>query len=682
MKISAIPNIRTRYQINKNNTQKNDKQNQVNDSIKTNSCNYRNFLPFLGNTIHIFDGDNHLKNMEHFAKAISKDSDIVIHEVEVNEKYPEVKQIKSLYEQLKKLPPEGNGEYVAIPVLFTVALQNLKEQYEKHNKEELDLNPQSVTYHKQHIIGFSGCFSSFKDAMDPNCQGIEWIGYTISQINKLVEGGYKVYIPAGHPEHQSLKWLAEQKGKKEELNYYLSHRQDIDNSVKDMKEYIEKQGWYDFNLLTLSKANIINIKDANNYSDFIYAAHDARVTDSARGVYNFYPIRDKSDKVIGFSYTDKETVQYPYEEYEMTQQVEHILNYTGKKLDSVLADEKTTEDFVERERIGYIGSKKDFSKYLFRIEDVFSDNEIKAKKLYLKGKFVDSTLKTFYNVNDDNEVTFENCNCEASQRPSVVSMWGTCFSVFTAIQRDIEERKEGEEAWKNYKTYKVNGEEIAFCDLDKKRHILNELIKMEYEDKNYERVKKLACEILRLRKVAMETLPEGIKNPEVLNDNNHDEIFRMLIDILKKEGNLRGLKEVLEYRLYELCKYRSKNLYRDFQFSRVPDLLRVETRYIRDLIDKDAARRGIRPYEPRQETMPVSSEERKKLEKFFKQHDIIAKALYDLADYYGEIGDYKSQEVYKTVAADVHACEVKGTTAMIKIQDKNNYYLHHLYDKN
>ena len=74
---------------------------------------------------------------------------------------------------------------------------------------------------------------------------------------------------------------------------------------------------------------------------------------------------------------------------------------------------------------------------LYPVEEIFTDKEIEDKKIKLQGDYVDKSLKLFFRVNDANEVIFPKCDCEGTKKPSVLSMWGSCFSVFNAIARDI-----------------------------------------------------------------------------------------------------------------------------------------------------------------------------------------------------------------------------------------------------
>lgn len=93
--------------------------------------------------------------MEHFAEAINDDFDIIMHDVETNPHSPNDKQIKSLYYRLKDIDSfGGSAEYVAIPGLCTVSLQNLQDQYEQVMGEKIKLTPSNIGAHRQKILFF------------------------------------------------------------------------------------------------------------------------------------------------------------------------------------------------------------------------------------------------------------------------------------------------------------------------------------------------------------------------------------------------------------------------------------------------------------------------------------------------------------------------------------------------
>ncbi len=264
-------------------------------SVYKNKSNFAGGILFLGYYVHIFDSGFHGENMEHFAKAIGDDMDVLMHNVDTNPKYPEDKQMKSLYEELRKIPDKigDKDEYIAIPALCTVSLQNIQVQYKSVMGEEIELTPENIKRNKSKLIEFLKEIYNNRDKhekcigyMDTNTQGVEYAYKVILEINRLVKSGYKVYMPTGHPIHQRLKRLAEEQDRKPELEYYMASGVDIENSVYNMKNYIKDQGWYDFNLLALSDANIINMSDREG-NDFLYSAYDNTITESARGVYNF-----------------------------------------------------------------------------------------------------------------------------------------------------------------------------------------------------------------------------------------------------------------------------------------------------------------------------------------------------------------------------------------------------------
>jgi len=402
---------------------------------------------FMGYNVHILDGGSHGENMAHFAKAISPDMDVVMHEVEVNSKSPHEKQMKSLYEQLKEIPhkTDNKPEYIALPGLCSVPLQNMEDQYERVMGEKIKVTPENVKANKKKLNEFlkkisqnPSTYSIYTGYMDPLRQGMEWMYDVITEINRLVDDGYKVYVPSGHPEYQSLKWLADERDRKPELQHYIATGVDKDGAVKSMRNYIQNQGWYDFNLLNLSDAHTVNLKDAKGEKDYLYAAYDGAVTDGARGVYNFYPVRGADGKVKGYSYTDEYTVQYPYSEFPANDELATLLKFVGKKTTEVLANSSQVKEFKTLHESSPSSAKEKFSKVLFNVNDVFTSNEIKNQKIDLKGRYVDSSLKLFFDKDSAGCVTFPNTNCEGSDRPSILSMWGSCFSVFNAIKNDIQ----------------------------------------------------------------------------------------------------------------------------------------------------------------------------------------------------------------------------------------------------
>ncbi len=442
MKISAVcvPKTQQKYQTKqivskpyiKNNSDCFVRTNPISPSYKT--------VSFMGKDVHILDGGEHACDMVHFAKAISSDMDVNLHNIETNYKEPSIKQFDSLLNELNSVSKLGKDCYVAMPCALFLSLQNLQDQVNVINGSNIKLTPQNVKSYKPEIMKMlkqikdnPSRYSNEIGYMDPLNQGIKHTYDIINKLDKMAEDGYKIYIPSGHPEHQTLKWLSGEKNKKTELYHYIATGKDIDDSVKTMRSYIQNQGWYDFNILALSNAHIVNLtyKDGN---DFLYGAYDSCVTDDAPGVYNLSPVR-QNGQVVGYSFTDQKTSQYPKSEFPDLASVENISKFVGMKLTDVLATKSETEEYKNNT------SSRKFENKLFKIEDVFTPYQIKTNKLELKGKYTDYSNKLFFDVNKDGQVIFQNCNCERSDRPSVKSMWGSCFAVFSAIKEDIEKNK-------------------------------------------------------------------------------------------------------------------------------------------------------------------------------------------------------------------------------------------------
>ena len=439
--------------IGKNNSTsiKNNNSNQPNHtgiSLPLNYYTHLNYyskpLSFMGKNVYIVDGGTHATNMEHFAHAISKDMDTEIFEVSTIYNNPNMKSLKGLEMQLRNLRKNRNlkNAYVAVPALASVPLLNIQDQYNAVMNDNKKFTPENIKSHKKQILDFlkviyhaPNNYRKYIDYMDKNHQGIEYVYGVINEINKLKEAGAKVYVPTGHPQDETLKWMVKEKGLKPEFYHFIATGQDKDGLIFSLHEQIKNNNWYDFNLLALSNANIVGVKGAKGPQDYMFAAYDSCVTDGERGVYNFSPVRNNG-RIIGYSYTDTVTNEYPFEEFPNNGKLFELNKYVGKNLSEVLATEAEHEElkkYIEMDRHKSLGADK-----LYRIKDVFPPYDIEKYKLNLQGEFVDRTLSLFFNKNNNNEVIFQKCDCEGSGKPSVLSMWGSCFAVFNAIARDIK----------------------------------------------------------------------------------------------------------------------------------------------------------------------------------------------------------------------------------------------------
>lgn len=431
-------------------------QNQSDIFIKSNNSpkvekNF-NAISFKGYSIHIVDGGNDAKNMTHFAKSVDNNWDIYNKEVELNPHNDKIKQLESLEWKLKELNFQSdlsldkthNGAYVAIPISANVPLQNLEAQLNAVMGTKIHLTPQNIKTKKQIVLDFLKLlyeepykYSDYIKYMDPEHQGIEKTYGIIYQINKLLQKpDTKVYISSGYPEYKSIQWFANQRNRETELTHFIATGQDVDGAVDDIRNTISNNGWYDFNLLTLSDAKIINLGDAQGNSNYIYSAYDSCINDTARGVYNFTPVRDENGILQGYSYHNNNKVEYPYDEFYNNWSIGNIAAIAGRPASELIADGATTEAFKNA-----VWNNQDRSPYknkLFRVEDIFPQSERDAGKMWMKGDYVDFTLQSFYRINKDGLVIYPAADCERSGTPSVYPMWDGGFSLFNAIKEDID----------------------------------------------------------------------------------------------------------------------------------------------------------------------------------------------------------------------------------------------------
>lgn len=424
----------------------------TNSAIKSGErANFAAPVSFYGDSIFLLDGGQHADDLYYFAKALDKDFDLTLMPIEQNPKDPRIKQMKSLKENLElinKLPPDKRPDYIAIPMGSHVSLQNLSNQMHCILGRDVHLNPQNTNLSNEGrgVMRMLEILAKYPDdnrryinALDPLGQGIEYTYDVIKEINKAVANGIKVYTPAGHPIENSVKWLARDRHLKPEFYYYISHGEDINNTVHEMAEFVQNNNWYDFNLLSLSNAEKVALQTKNN-KNHLFTAFDSCVTRKARGVYNFTPVRENGE-LKGFSFTDEKTVEYPVNKYKMIKNIENLLEYVGKNIDETAATRTEIDNYKSYLNGDWRFTKEDFKGKLFPVEEVFSPEEIKKQRIYLQGEYTDAERKLFFSTRDDGTILFNKCNYEQSAKPSVVSMWGCCFSIFNAIKEDIDNSK-------------------------------------------------------------------------------------------------------------------------------------------------------------------------------------------------------------------------------------------------
>ncbi len=398
-------------------------------------------ISFKGYRVYILDGGNHSSDMYNFANVVlKKDSEAILKRVQTIPGNDGMKNLRDLKEKIIELLNSGEdlvNQYVAIPALAGVGLLNLQDRLRAVLGVDTELTPMNIKANKPLILELLKTMCSEPEKykqelsyMDDCNQEMGEVYDVINWINKLVEAKARVFIPAGHPFDQSLKYLARERNLKPELYYYISTGKDVDGKVAEMKKFIKDNNWYEFNLLTLSDANIITIRDKSWGKDYIFAGYDTCITDSARGVYNLSPVREDG-KLVGYSFRNTNIVEYPYESFPANSEVANIAKFVGLQADSVIASEAEIQEFFKTNDLSKLPDK------LYPVDRMFSKREIDEGKIRLRGDYVDKTKKLFFRKNSNNEIIFPQCDCEGSGKPSIKSMWGTCFAVFNAIEKDI-----------------------------------------------------------------------------------------------------------------------------------------------------------------------------------------------------------------------------------------------------
>lgn len=402
--------------------------------------NQNMYVSFLGNKVVILDGGLHANNLKYFVQALIKNIDLRFIDVEVNPKFYLAKQMKSLKErliQVNSLPQQEKPDYLVIPMLFDGGDLISLSRY-----TGIKITHKNVHDHKAAIMQLLKNIAQNPEKynrkrLDPSNQGMEHLYTIIQEINKAVASGIKVYVPAGHPYNLPIDWLALKRGVKPEVSHYIRTGEDINHTVAGIKQEVEKKNLYNLNLLSLSDANIIGLNNMRG-TKHLYAGNDGFITQRERGVYNFYPIRNKNDEVLGFCFFDEKTIDYPIGNYFGIEHFANILKFVGLPVEKVLATDSEHKAFKKYLRWKLLLPKRDFSGKIFKVEQIFSPSQIRKKKIKLRGDYVDSSLKLFFRKNEKGYVIFPNCDCEGSGRPSIIGMWGSCFSIFNAIKKDIE----------------------------------------------------------------------------------------------------------------------------------------------------------------------------------------------------------------------------------------------------
>ena len=388
--------------------------------------------------VHIIDGLAHAGNMEHFAKASLKKastvSDVQLHYVNCNSVDVNTKQMDDVESMLKSLSNTlKKGDFLAIPGLASVPVLNLQDRIKEVLGKSVYLTVKNLKSYKdtllsylKEIYDYKNYYSSDIKYLDRNGQKLEYTYGVIKEINKLQNKGVNVYLPAGHGADETIKWLAKDSGVNDELYKYAATGDDSNGRIINLFRRAEYNRYYDFNLLSLSDAHIVNVNGKNG-GEYLFSAKDGYVNDSARGVYNFTPVRNSNGKILGYSYHDETNVEYPYSEFPANDKIANLCKYVGLPRNEFLASFSEDKKFKEYLRKGY--STSSLPDKLYALKDVYDSSEIRNKKLDTLGSLINRDGLIF-DLNSQGKII--------SEKPSVLQMWGSCFSAINALVRDIK----------------------------------------------------------------------------------------------------------------------------------------------------------------------------------------------------------------------------------------------------
>lgn len=403
----------------------------------------RENVNFNGFKMHILDGGLHADTMKCFARAIGADiadyTSLTMHNVDTLSHNNGLKSLKSLDQALTRLEAEDivqPDHFLAIPCTAPIELNHLGRYcYDFSGNKKL--TPLNIKARKDDVLNSLEEMAQSSDInfLDQEHQGLKYLPNIIKTINKLVKKGVNVYIPADHPLEAAIKAKAKADGISNSLYNYIATGEDEGGKINEIIRELKADNAYKFNLLTLSDAHIVNLQNYTESGDYIFSAFDTCVTDRARGVYNFCPVRNSEGKILGYSFTDRTTVQYPYNEFLGNGSIENIAKFVGKNIKTCAANGTYTH--MMKNMIMFEEPHPSFPDVLYPVWKIYSPRRLRNEKLLENGSWVDNSEQLFFDLNKQGEVVFKKCDCEGSGRPSVVSMWGSCFATINAITRNI-----------------------------------------------------------------------------------------------------------------------------------------------------------------------------------------------------------------------------------------------------
>lgn len=558
--------------------------------------------------VHIVDGFMHANNMEHFAKSTLKKmnniSDLNMHYVECNHIDINTKQMSSVEDKLKSLSSSMRyGDFVAIPGLASVPILNLADRIKNVLGKSINLTPQNLKANKNIILEFLKEIYNYKhyhsgeiSQLDKNSQDLAYTYGVIDEVNKLVDKGVNVYIPAGHGADSTIKWLAKSQGISDDLYRYIAKQSDPDGKVKRMLKDAKERNFYDFNLLSLCKGHIVNIKGKNN-RDYLFTAKDGLANDGERGVYNFSPVRNSYGRLLGYSYHDESTVEYPYNEFNGNDNISNLCKYVGLPYRDFMPSYSETKTFREYVKKGY--STACLPDRLYSLRDVFSNDEIRSRKLDTLGHLINNEQNLIFDTNSNGKIIFQKTNCEGSEKPSVLSMWGSCFSSINAMARDAKKSGNSKQSYSYY--IQKAEQEVRRGESDGAEYYYNEALEILHPDKStfnyqsntistYEKLYKLLKSqgkteeakgisnmIINLK--SHEIINKSVYNPLYMREqHNIGNYYKDLADFCEKEG---------EYYPARVCRWAAEELKKSSSYGDKIIKRRAEqNQYIGDLYDE------------------------------------------------------------------------------------------------
>lgn len=544
MKVSPISSL---WSVSKSNTQ--NQKNYIHNPVTGNSENdifvksepsvqFPKPIMFMGYKVYIIDDGVHADFMKKFSEAISKKYEVNLFNAINAPEYRRNKPMLNILDRLQYANRHDLTEpdsYVALPVSINVSLKNLAEQYKQAMGYYLHLRPHSTQTCKDKLLTFLKLLYEQPDkyrkyirAMDPENKGLEFAYGIIQEINKLK--CKKVYIPASEPLAAPMARTAKDWGNTPELTNFLATGYDKDGKVQQMKNFLQEHGEYDFNLLSLSDANIVNLKKVDGRTDHLFSAYDTTVKDGARGVYNLTPVRENG-KIVGYSFNDSVTNEYPVNEFPFNEKLSKISKFVGLSTDEAVANDEMTARF--KQALNENRVTDEFAEKLYPVWKLFSPDELRNKKIYEKGDFVDYKLENYFRRNQDYKIIYPIGDTENSGRPSVMPLRGSNFAIFSAIKRDVENRD-----LRDTMLYKDN------IVLNKAIYSLLSASRSSMRGGNYQNAEKILTDVVDY--IEMEGFTR--KNSEYMA------AYKLLADAKFRNGDYVGANGIYNFYLNNKCK--------------------------------------------------------------------------------------------------------------------------------